>query len=196
VTYFVITYLSGGYTGSPGYTKLKFLPAASSGPTGAEVNAAAAAGRALLGAYPTFMPTGVTYACQSPAQIFNDSGMLTGEAAISSLPTNVIGTGGTAYPGGVGGVVYWNTSGFNGGHKVRGRTFLVPMATNAFGNDGTLQTSLVTALQTAVNAFVASSPPPCVNTRRLGNPARVDGTVQVISGTVKDRTAFLRTRRT
>jgi hypothetical protein len=195
VAYFNVLFTSGGYTGAPGYTKLHFLPASSSGPTTAEVNAAAAAGRALLVSTVSNMPTGVTYNCTSPAQWFDDAGVLKGEVAITSLPAQIVGTGGTTYPGGVGAVVYWNTNAVNGGHKVKGRTYFVPLASAAFSTDGTLTSGLVTALTTATGTFIGTNPPPCVNSRNLGKPGRGNATYAVTSASVKDRTAFLRTRR-
>lgn len=196
MTYFTILWTSGGYTGSPGYTKLHFVPAVTAGPTVAEVNAAAASSRVLLAATAANMPTGVSYACASVAQYFSDAGVLLGEQPVSVLPSAINGSGGTTYPGGVGAVIYWNTGSVNGGHKVRGRTYLVPLANNVFSSDGTLSTAFVSSLQAAVNTFVGTNPPPCVNTRTLGKPGRSNNTIQVLSGSVKDRTAFLRTRRT
>lgn len=195
MAYFTILFTSGGYTGSPGYTKLHFFPASEAGPTTAEVNAAAANGRALLASTASNMPSGVTYQCQSPAQWFDNAGTLKGEVPITTLPTAITGSGAATYPGGVGAVVYWNTGAFNGGHKVRGRTYFVPLSSAAFANDGTLAAGLVTALQGAVNTFVATNPPPAVNTRDLGKPGRGNATYAVSSGTLKDRSAFLRTRR-
>jgi hypothetical protein len=196
VTYYTILWTSAGYTGSPGYTKLKFAPSVTAGPTTAEVNAAAAASRSLLVSTVNHLPTSVSYQCSTTAQVFSDAGVLLSEVAVGAVPAVVNGTGGTTYPGGVGAVIYWNTGAVNGGHKVRGRTFLVPLSNAAFAADGTLTSTLVTALQSAANAFVGSGTSPCVNTRSLGKPGRVNGTIGVISGTVKDRTAFLRTRRT
>jgi hypothetical protein len=196
VTYYTILFTSSGYTGSPGYTKFKFIPNVTAGPTAAEVNAAAANAKLVLSGSATYMPSSVSYACQSPAQVFSDAGVLIGEVGISTLPSATTGIGGATYPGGVGAVIYWNTGSVNGGHKVKGRTYLVPLANTAFAADGTLNTALVNSLQTAVNTFVSSSPAPCVNTRTLGKPGRVNATIQILSGTVKDRTAFLRTRRT
>lgn len=195
MTYFTTLWTSTGYTGAPGYTKLKFFAPAGSLPSVSEVNAAAANGRALIAGWSTGIPTGVSYAFTNPAQVYDDAGVLQGEVSATVIPTAVAGTGGNNFPGGCGGVIYWNTTAFNGGHKVRGRTFIVPLGTAVFANDGTLATALVSAAQTAVNTYVASSPTPCVNSRQLGQSDRSNATFNISSGTVKDRTAFLRTRR-
>lgn len=196
MSYFTLLWTSTGYTGAPGYTKLKFLQNDGTSPTTADVNAAAAAGRAFLTSTATAIPTGVSYAFVNPAQVFTNAGVLYNEVQCTATPPAVNGTGGANYPGGVGGVVYWNTNGINGGHRVRGRTYLVPFATTAFAGDGTLTSGLVTSIQTAANTFVATFPPPAVNSRKLGQADRTDSTFTVLSATVKDRSAFLRTRRT
>jgi len=194
--YFTVTWISTGYTGAPGYTKLKFIQAEGTSPTVAEANAAAANSKALLQGTTLFIPNPVSYACQPTVQVFNNAGVLQNEVGISSVPTNVGGTGGTTYPGGVGAVVFWNTGAINGGHKVKGRTYFVPLSTSAFATDGSLATTLVTNLTNAANTFIASTPAPCVNTRSLGQADRGNATYVVTSASVKDRTAFLRTRRT
>jgi hypothetical protein len=194
--YFSVLFTSAGYTGAPGYTKLKFMASNVASPTTSEVNTAAAAGRAFLAASAVSMPTGVSYSCQSPAQWYSDAGVLLGEIAITSLPSSINGSGGANYPGGVGAVVYWSTGALNGGHRVKGRTYLVPFATAAFSTDGTLVPTAVTAIQNAANTFVTTVPAPAVNTRKLDQADRGDATYAVIAGTLKDRTAFLRTRRT
>jgi hypothetical protein len=196
VGYFNVLWTSTGYTGAPGYTKLHFFASNSTRPTVVEVNNAVTATRALLAATSTYLPTGVTYAFQNPIQWFNDSGTLLGEVSSTAAPANVVGSGGSNYPGGAGAVIFWDTGSLNGGHKIRGRTYIVPLSTTAFANDGTLATGLVSGLQAAVNTYVGTNPQPCVNSRKLGQDDRADTTVTVLGGTVKDRSAFLRTRRT
>jgi hypothetical protein len=194
--YFNVLWTSSGYTGAPGYTKFHFFASNATQPTQADVNAAAANCRPLISSLLSFIPTGTSYACQTPAQWYDDAGVLLGEIPITALPAGVTGSGGTNYPGGVGAVVYWNTGLFNGGHKIKGRTYFVPLAVGAFAADGTLTTTLVNGLQAAANTFVGTSPQPCVNSRKLGQADRADKTVTVTSASVKDRSAFLRTRRT
>jgi hypothetical protein len=194
--FFNVLWISTGYTGAPGYTKFHFFASNVTQPTQADVNAAAANSRPVLAATASNMPTGVSYACQTPAQWYDDAGVLLGEVPVTSIPSAVTGTGGASYPGGVGAVVYWATGLFNGGHKIKGRTYLVPLAVGAFAADGTLNTALVTAIQNAATTFVGTSPQPCVNSRKLGQADRSDKTVTVTAATVKDRSAFLRTRRT
>jgi hypothetical protein len=190
--YSTVLFKSGGYTGSPGYTKLKFMGALDT----AGANAAAAAGRTFLAATSTNMPSSVSYTCDPTCQTFSDDGTLTGEVAITSVPATINGSGAATFPGGAGAVVYWLTNALNGGHKVKGRTYLVPLSTAAFAADGTLAATLISNLTTAANNLVAGTPNLAVNSRSNGQPGRGNQTNVVVSALVKDRSAFLRTRRT
>jgi hypothetical protein len=194
--YFTVNWVSSGYTGSPGYTKLKFIQAEGTSPTVGEANSAAAASRALLTSIANFYPNVVVYQCQTSVQVFNNAGVLQNEVALGAVPANVSGVGGTLFPGGVGAVVYWLTGAINGGHKVKGRTYFVPLANGAFSNDGTLASTVVSSLTTAASTFIGTSPAPAVNTRSLGQADRGNATYAITGASVKDRTAFLRTRRT
>jgi hypothetical protein len=192
VPYSTITWVSSGYTGSPGYTKLKFMGTLDT----AGANAAAANSRTFIASMGIYTPTIVSYACQSTCQTFSDAGVLTGEVAITALPSNIGNSASGSYICGAGAVVYWLTGALNGGHKVKGRTYLVPLSANAFATDGTLLPNVVTALQNAATALVGSTPNLAVNSRKLGQDDRGDQTNVVSSAQVKDRSAFLRTRRT
>ena len=46
--------------------------------------------------------------------------------------------GGPVYSAPVGGLVRWLTASFAGGRRLAGRTFIVPMSSTSFGNDGLL----------------------------------------------------------
>jgi hypothetical protein len=187
-----ILWLSSGYTGAPGYTRFKF----SGNLDSAGANAAAAASRALISSIAAYTPSVMTYTCQSGCQGFEDDGTLTGEVPVTSLPAAVNGSSAGGYTGGAGAVVYWLTAAFNGGHKIRGRTYFVPLGGGAYQADGTLQSTVVTALQTAATTFVGTTPKPVVWSQKLDQADRVDKVVDVLSAQVKDRSAFLRTRRT
>lgn len=188
-------WVSSGYTGSPGYTKLKFIASETTSPTVADVNAAVTATRVLLATFATSIPNAAKYAFQNPCQWFSNAGVLLGEIVSTAAPADISGTGGTTFPGGVGAVIFWNTGALNGGHKVRGRTYVVPLSTNAFSTDGTLQSALVANVTTALATYLGTNPPPAVNSRKLDQADRGDATYAVTSAVIKDRSAFLRSRR-
>lgn len=192
MAYTQLTFRWNGFTGSPGYTRMKFLGEL----TQADANTAAANMRTFLAAaLATFAPAGSSITCDSTVQLYDGSGLQTGELALTSIPSAIAPTGAGTYAGGAGAVVNWLTSAFHLGRKVRGRTFLVPLTGTAFQADGTLATAYQSTLQTAANNFAISSPTPAVfSQKHVGGSTQ--SMIAVITGaTVPDRTAILRSRR-
>lgn len=192
MAYTQITVQSTGYTGAPGWTKMKFMGSLAP----AEASTGAANFRTFLNAAgTTTMPSGATWTFLSAYQTFDSSGALDGEFALTTVPSAVTGAASGAYAGGAGCVVNWLTDSFVGGKKIRGRTFLVPLHSAAFQADGTLADGFKASLQTAANTFALSTPQPAVwSVRDLGGSI-----VRTIAGmkgaTVPDRAALLRSRR-
>ena len=96
---------------------------------------------------------------------------------------------------GVGARVEWITGGVHRGRRVRGRTFLVPLAKSRFEGPGMLTASCVTALQTAANTLVANT-----DLRIWSRPtstAPASGlSFLVTTSRVPDAVSWLRSRRT
>lgn len=109
------------------------------------------------------------------------------------------GSGGSA--GGVGACVGWSTNGIRRGRKVRGRTFIVPLAANVYDSDGTLLSTTVTTLNSAVGALMSAAPTALqIYARPTPAPGGIGpdspGQVaQITSGLVKDHVSWLRSRR-
>jgi len=193
-----ITALWNGFTGAPGYSRLRFQGRLDQ----SSLDAAGAGVRAFFLALNAYLQTGWTIGIQPIAQV-NDvgTGALTGEVAMTSTPAVVTGTvsNTTAYAGGSGAVVHWITGAFSHGRKVRGRTYLVPLVL-ASASDGTVSPSFITAMQNAGNALVAlAAADLCVWTKTFDDakPAnQIGGLSTPVTGcTVPDRSAQLRTRR-
>jgi hypothetical protein len=109
------------------------------------------------------------------------------------------GSGGSA--GGVGACVGWSTDGIRRGRKVRGRTFLVPLAANVYDSDGTLLSTTVTTLNGAVTTLLGAGastlqvyarPTPAPGGIGPDTPGQV---ARITSGLVKDHVSWLRSRR-
>lgn len=109
------------------------------------------------------------------------------------------GSGGSA--GGVGACVGWSTDGIRRGRKVRGRTFIVPLAANVYDSDGTLLSTTLTALNGAVTTLLAGGsstlqvyarPTPAPGGIGPDSPGQV---ARITSGLVKDHVSWLRSRR-
>lgn len=192
MAYTQLTFRYNGFTGAPGWIRMKFL-----GPlTVADANTAAANFRTFLQTAFTYMPTGSSITCDSAAALYDDAGSQVGEITLTAVPAAVTGSSGAAYAGGSGAVVNWTTGAFHLGRKVRGRTFLVPLTSGAFQTDGTLLSAAQGALQAGAAAFATSSPTPAVFSQKDNGAGGVSSLTAVVTGaTIPDRSAILRSRR-
>jgi hypothetical protein len=204
-----VTAIWSGFTGSPGYTQMRFAEL----DTGAKLNAAGAAVRTFLSTIAVYMASGAgawTIQVQGLVQHHDiGTGNLMGESTMGTVPSVITGSGtaGTAYAGGSGAVVHWTTGATHNGRKIRGRTFLVPLLLSAFSSDGTIVNGLITSLTTAGMVLINDSttefgvqsrywdkqpgdPPADVPPKQTG------GSFTPATGIfVPDRSAQLRTRR-
>lgn len=128
------------------------------------------------------------------------SGALTGSwsgPAQAALPG--FGTG--AYPAPAGLCVTWNTGTVLDRKRLRGRTFMVPLAGDQYQNDGSLsalsqsnhQINASTLVADAAANFVVWHRPRPVSLRYP--VARAGGYAAVVSANVRDKVAVLRSRR-
>lgn len=185
MSYTQITAVWTGAAGLPGYTRLRF-----NGPaTSAEAEAMAARVRTFFAAWTTYIPSGIRISFGGPAQIFSDAAVLEGEVTYTS-PADVNGTAAGAYAAASGATVQWLTNAYQNGRKVRGRTFMVPLAA-AYDTAGTLATAVVTNGTAAANALANDVPGLTLVTRSGAIVQRAS----IVGGVVADRAAVLRSRR-
>lgn len=112
----------------------------------------------------------------------------------STLGGTALGTAAFNPAAGVGAVVGWTTGGIIDGRRLRGRTFIVPLATVAYDADGTLTTTAIAALEDFANALMASGP--LAVWHRPTTSGGSDGnSYGVIGFRVRDKVAVLRSRR-
>lgn len=108
------------------------------------------------------------------------------------------GTGGAVGPAGVGGVVGWQTStivaGSKGPRRLRGRTFIVPLAGIAYDTSGTLTDAGLSVLN-QFGTDLRASGPLAIWHRPLTKGATNGSSGPVISHRVRDKAAFLSSRR-
>lgn len=148
-----------GFTGAPGYTVLHYRDFDAAGGGGGNVTAASAQGAAdrassFASQIRSLVPSIVTMAVENDVDVLEDT---TGELVTSFGVTGALsftGSGAGAFSAPVGAVVNWRTGGVRNGRRVRGRSFIVPLAAGAFGTDGQLLPASVTTLQTAATAAV------------------------------------------
>jgi hypothetical protein len=169
------------------------------GVTEAMAQGAVAKVRAFYAAVGLWIPNVVKIDVQSDVPVIEDTtnemtNVLNGGAAAT-----VTGSAGATvkYSAATGAVVTWRTSQVRNGRRMRGRTFVVPLASNAFDVDGTLVSSSVTTLNDAATALRDGT-----GTGDLGVYGRpsaagaTDGVWSRVTGhSVPDMGAVLRSRR-
>jgi len=152
------------------------------------------------------MPSNVRINVQGFGDIINDATGAITAAWTDSPPGEVVAGTTGAYSAPSGAIVRWTTGSVVDGHKVVGRTFIVPLAGNAYQEDGTLASGIITVIQNAASALVASeganlqiwSRPRLARAATAKLPAlsaRAGSAHQVTGVAVPDRAAVLRSRR-
>lgn len=146
-----ITARWSGFTGAPGYSNFFF--AAGGGLIGDQNQVAERVMNAFL-MVGSILPTGVSVALESEAEVIDsDTGMIQEYRALDPIDAQEgIGSGG--YSGASGGVINWRTDDLRFGRRIRGRTFIVPLAGSAYESDGTLTNSALQGLRAFGNAMV------------------------------------------
>lgn len=190
-----------GAIGLPGVTTLYFSDAATALP----------AVRTLMGNWLGFMPNVVSGQVEPRGDIIDPAtGSITGEWTGSDVAP-VIGSGGSAYAAPVGFSVTWATGSILDGRRLRGRSYVVPIAVAGYQADGTIEPDTLTNVRMAASAFVVATQALLLvwHRPRLETPAwtdvhgrphpakafRVGGFSAVVSATVADQVAVLTSRR-
>lgn len=182
-----------GFVGAPGYSvfharSFEADPANEAAQFKARVNFFAAEIAAVL-------PNSVTLTTDPEVEQLEDTtGTLT-EVVSTPGSAPIAGTGGTTYSAPAGAVVNWTTGQIRNGRRMRGRTFIVPLALAAYEADGTIVASVRNTILTAAsNLANAVDTQLCVYGRPT--PLAADGMNGRVTGfSVPDMSAVLRSRR-
>lgn len=188
-----------GFVGAPGYSIFHFRDDLVGTPTNTEAQEAVDACDAYAEAIKSTLPSVVQLQCERDVEVLEET---TGELidVLNATPAaahNNTGAIGVSYAGPVGGVINWRTAGVRKGRRVRGRSFVVPMNSNAYQADGSLTSGALTSLNTAADVFILGAS----SAAHLGVWARPskggsDGVWhKAISANVPDMAAVLRSRR-
>jgi hypothetical protein len=143
-------------------------------------------------------PLGVQWTFPNAGDVIDDTtGALTG--AWSSSGGGVVAAGGPANAAaGAGACISWTTGGIvpgkKGPRRLRGRTFLVPLANGLYGTDGHIIPSQLAVLQTLANSLQAAGPL-AVWHRPSAAGASDGNSYGVVSNKVSGKVAFLSSRR-
>lgn len=187
-----------GFVGSPGYTNLHFEPTNEADPWSQPmVDAAVAKVQAWLVAQRPYLPAVVTTGIDPQiAELDEQSGRI--EAFWTVVPAaSAPGTFNGNYSAASGYCISWSTGGVWNGRRIRGRTFVVPLGSNALATDGTIDTgALVDFRARAVTLTSPDNNTRLVVWRRPTNEVIPDGGAYAVTGsTVRDKVAMLTSRR-
>lgn len=139
------------------------------------------------------LPNDVTISFDNEARVLDS---LTGDllAAYPVTPSASISGGGAgSWAGAAGARVVWDTGEIVAGRRLRGRTYLVPLANTAYDNDGTLSAAFIGRALDFGQALVQPAlpnPSPLVVWSRASGAA-----LPVVGWSCPDKTAILRSRR-
>lgn len=142
-------------------------------------------------------PDALFFQVDGSGDTINDAtGVLNGTWS-TTTPAPVQGTQTGSYAKGVGVRVVWVTNGVTRGRRVRGTTYLVPMAGNQFDNNGTPDSGPIASIQSASNTLFAADSGSMRIWTRPSTPGGTDGASHAITAaSVPDKTSWLRSRRT
>ena len=187
-----VTAVWSGFTGAPGYTNFFFDAFGGGDLVDSEVDRTVA----FFEAISAVLPNSVSVQVQQEAAVLDESsGALINYALATEAPDPITGDGGTNYSAASGASVTWNTEAIARGRRLRGRTFIVPMGTNWYDPQGTINSNGLSWLNAGAEALIGDgSGPQLVIWSRPRDGA--GGTIgQVVSHRVADQVAVLRSRR-
>jgi hypothetical protein len=188
-----------GFVGSPGFSIFHFRDFSSEGFTADEAAGAAARVRGFFSAQMAYLPDGVNIQVEAEGEVIDvASGQLvdTVSAGVHEVVNGGAGFG-TTFSAPSGAVVTWRTATIRNGRRMRGRTFVVPLANGAYQADGTLNNGIIAALNDGATSLRDNSLGLdfCVYGRPPAGGVGA-GTYGPVSGhSVPDRVAILSSRR-
>jgi hypothetical protein len=129
-----------------------------------------------------------------------ETGDLIASNTAPTAPAVVAGTSTAGYAGGAGLKVTWNTGQIRNGRRVRGSTFVVPLASTAYTTQGTISAGIITTVNTAASNLLTALSQGGVSMGVWSRPRttpniRVGFATQVVSGTCSTKSAIMRGRR-
>lgn len=140
------------------------------------------------------IPVGTTITIPAGGDLLDETtGELTGTWG-SGSPTVVAGEWTGSFAGGVGARVVWDTGVVRAGRRVRGSTFVVPMGTISYEDNGTLTAAAVAQLGLAISNMLAQVPTQ-MRVWSRPKPGLPGAASPVISGRAPDKISWLRSRR-
>ena len=174
------------FPGAPGYTNF-FFDVASPPP----VSSIVTFWTALQG----ILPSGLTVSVpNSGDEIDPTTGKIVGSWSAGSSAV-VTMTAAAAFSGGSGAVIHWLTSSVVNGHRVRGKSFIVPLTTGNYDSQGNLSAACLTTLRNAAAGLVTAGAG-LFSVYRRPTTFTAGNEFPITGSSVPDLAAVLRSRRT
>lgn len=194
--------LWAGFPGAPG---VNTLYATTTDPLQAGLDAFATGVKSLITGWVGVMPAGVTVQLQTEMNLIEDvDGSLVNIMNVTTPDTPHNGALGGIYSGPSGMAITWLTAAVLFGKRRQGRTFVVPISTEAYQTDGTLASASLSAQRGFATTYAtATAFHPVVWSRPIeADPeatppvaARAGGSAPVVAARITDKAAVLRSRR-
>lgn len=146
-----------------------------------DTDTAVASLHTFWGALAGLFPAGLQIQVISAGDTIEDTnGELTGAWGASAVAV-VNGGGTSSYAAPVGGLVTWGTDTILDGHRLRGRTFMVPLSKEYFGPGGGLGSTIAADIETAADALVIAQSESMVVWHRPREAKPADGSVEAVT---------------
>lgn len=187
-----VTAVWTGFTGAPGYTNFFFDAFGAGDEVNAEVNRVFTFFNGII----SLLPEDVTIQVQPEAAILDEaSGALISYANADTTPTANNGIASGSYSAPSGALVSWQTDAVARGRRLRGRTFLVPLANSAYEDDGTLASGTVNTINNAAGNLMGDGTGPALVIWSRPRDGAGGSIGTVTDHRVPDMAAVLRSRR-
>jgi len=145
--------------------------------------------------FQAFLPSGTTIKVLSVGDLIDvATGQITGSFTDGTDQT-VSGNASGVWAAGVGARFVWTTAGIHNGRRVKGSTFIVPLAANEYDVLGTIKDSSITTMVGAATTLLGALPNAMKIYSRPVNGAGGQAST-VLSGSMPDKVSWLRSRRT
>lgn len=185
-----------GFTGAPGYSNFYFGSGfLDGGLLGDEAQALADRVGDAFNALSDIIPPQVDIRVEPEVPLIDSATGTALDFNTIEPPDYDSGPGVQDYAGPSGAVVTWRTGDLRNGRRIRGRTFLVPLASQAYESDGTLTNATMSAIRNFGDTMIGGSLEGDLGV--WSRPVNGEGGVfaSVTGFTVPDLVAVLRSRR-
>lgn len=175
-----------GFPGAPGYSTFYAVP-------GSDVAFSLAA---FFENMKTWLPQNVKIQVPTSGDTLEDTtGIIESSWSTAAIPL-VTGTNTQAYAAPAGIHYNWITNDFINGRRVRGKTFIVPMSSACFDNDGSLTSTIVTQVGTVGDLFMTAVEDNLLIYHRPAKGTHAGGKAcRVVGYNFRDRASVLTSRR-